>query len=129
VGIWLLCAVPSASSGSTSSRRSLGNAGESRAAAWYVAHGYEILDRNWRCPSGEIDLVCRRVDVVVICEVKTRRSAAFGDPLEAVTAAKRRRLRRLGTEWLRTHEVPCRQIRFDVVGILADVVEVVEGAF
>jgi putative endonuclease len=110
-------------------RLALGAAGESLAAAWYAEHGYEVLDRNWRCGSGEIDLVCRKDGVLVICEVKSRRSRTFGDPVEAVTPAKRRRLRRLAGRWLSTHPVRCRQVRFDVAGVLDRAVEVVEDAF
>ena len=74
--------------------------GEDAAADWYVAHGYEIVARNWRCRAGEIDLICRRSRVLVICEVKTRTTEQFGAPFEAVTPAKRRRLRQLATLYL-----------------------------
>ena len=110
-------------------RRRLGAAGEDLAAAHYAAEGYEILARNWRCAEGELDLVLRRDRSVVICEVKTRASADHGSPLEAVTAAKQRRLRRLGARWLREHRVGCREVRFDVVGVVGGRVEVVEDAF
>ena len=65
-------------------------------ARWYADAGYDVLDRNWRCRDGEIDLVRRRDPVLVFCEVKTRRSTAFGVPAEAVTVTKQRRLRTLG---------------------------------
>ena len=57
--------------------------------------GMEVLDRNWRCEHGEVDVVARDGDCVVFCEVKTRRSSGFGEPVEAVTFAKAMRLRRL----------------------------------
>jgi putative endonuclease len=76
-----------------------------------------LLDRNWRCPEGELDLVLRDGPVVVVCEVKTRRDASFGSPLEAVTSAKLRRLRRLAARWLREHDVATRDVRLDLVGI------------
>ena len=63
----------------------VGVAGEERAAAWYVEHGYRILARNWRMVGGELDLVCAKGGVLVICEVKSRRSCVFGTPFEAVT--------------------------------------------
>lgn len=110
-------------------RRRVGAAGEDLAAAWYQAAGYEILARNWRCGEGELDLVCRLGEIVVVCEVKTRRSAAFGAPVEAVTWAKQRRVRRLGARWLREHGVRCRQVRFDVAAVTGGRVQVVEGAF
>jgi putative endonuclease len=110
-------------------RRRLGAAGEELVAGWYQTAGYEILARNWRCPEGEIDLVCRLGQTVVVCEVKTRRSLAFGLPAEAVTAAKRRRLRRLAVRWLAEAGVACRDVRFDVAAVTPGVVEVIEGAF
>lgn len=110
-------------------RRRLGAAGEAAVAAWYQSAGYRVLDRNWRCEEGEIDLVCRRGGTVVVCEVKTRSTTAFGSPFEAVTASKRMRLRGLGARWLREHTVRCEHVRFDVAGVTRDGVEVVEEAF
>ena len=110
-------------------RRRLGDAGEALASAWYEAAGYEVLDRNWRCRHGEIDLVCRSGGTVVICEVKTRRSSAFGTPAEAVDRAKRRRLRVLAASWLRARGVRCESVRFDVASVMAGRVEVTSDAF
>lgn len=110
-------------------RRALGSAGEEAAARWYAAQGYEVLARNWRCRTGEIDLVLRRGDTVVVCEVKTRTSAAYGLPAEAVTPAKQRRLRALAREWLTATGVRALRIRFDVVAVLGGRLEVIEGAF
>lgn len=110
-------------------RRALGAAGEAMAARWYERNGYEVLDRNWRCRDGEIDLVARRGGVVVVCEVKTRRGTRFGVPAEAVTVAKQRRLRRLAAAWLAAHDVRAASVRFDVVSVLDARVEVIEAAF
>ncbi len=110
-------------------RQRLGAAGEDLAAAWYQAAGYRILDRNWRCSDGELDLVCRRGATVVFCEVKTRASADFGSPEEAVTAAKRRRIRRLAARWLAERHVHGDEIRFDVVAVTAGRAWVVQAAF
>lgn len=96
----------------------LGAYGESLAARHLVAQGMVVLDRNWRCEQGEIDLVLRDGDVLVICEVKTRSSVAFGTPLEAVTQVKAARLRRLAACWLRDHLVRPQDVRFDLVGVL-----------
>ncbi len=98
-------------------RNAMGAYGEDLAARHLVAGGMVLLDRNWRCPEGELDLVLRDGPVVVVCEVKTRRTADFGTPLEAVTPAKLRRLRRLGARWLREHDVATRDLRLDLVGI------------
>lgn len=110
-------------------RRALGAAGEQAAARWYEARGYEVLARNWRCREGEIDLVVRRGGTVVICEVKTRTSASYGLPAEAVTAAKQRRLRVLARQWLAQSGLYAPAVRFDVVAVLAGRVEVIQGAF
>lgn len=110
-------------------RQRLGRAGEDRAAAWYESAGYEVLERNWRCRQGELDLVCRRGTTVVVCEVKTRASTAYGHPAEAVTPGKRRRLRRLALLWLGARRVRCDLVRFDLAAVLGDRVDVIEGAF
>lgn len=109
--------------------RLLGRYGEDRAAAWYESHGYVVLARNWRCEHGELDLVVARDDHVVVCEVKTRSSARFGLPVEAVGPAKQRRLRRLAQCWV-TEAAPfrVRSLRIDVVGILGGRLSVIEGA-
>lgn len=77
-----------------------------------------LLDHNWRCDLGEVDLVLRDGDVLVFCEVKTRSTAAYGHPLEAVTAAKGARLRRLAARWLAAHDVHPAGVRVDLVGVL-----------
>jgi putative endonuclease len=107
-----------------------GRRGEERAAAWYAARGYEIVCRNWRCAVGEIDLIARRGRMLVICEVKARRSDAFGIPALAVGAAKQRRLRRLAAAWLAGYRSGRNvEVRFDVVAVTGDDVDVYESAF
>lgn len=132
------------------SRRNLevGAAGEALAAQWYERRGYDILDRNWRCPEGELDLVLLAPDgVVVFSEVKARSSTRFGMPVEAVTGEKQRRLRTLAMQYLRAHpdlgsharsggrpRAPRDRgrgnaIRFDIVSVLGKQVEVLQAAF
>ena len=116
----------------------LGRYGEDRAARWYESHGYTVVDRNWRTPSGELDLVVvggpDDAPELVVVEVKTRSSSRFGSPLEAVGRDKQRRLRRLAGEWLaaRWPEVGGDRrpaaVRIDVVAVLGGQVHVVEGA-
>lgn len=106
-----------------------GRWGEDVAAAWYIGHGYRLLARNWRCPSGEIDLVVGRGRLVVVAEVKARRSDAYGTAASAVGPVKQRRLRHLAAEWLATTGVRGVEVRFDVVAITGDRLEVIAGAF
>jgi putative endonuclease len=113
----------------TDARRAFGARGEELVAGWYRAQGYRVLDRNWRCRAGELDIVAGRDGLVVFCEVKTRSSVAFGLPAEAVTAVKQRRLRTLGLQWLEQSDVRARDIRFDVASVLDDDIDVIEGAF
>jgi putative endonuclease len=96
----------------------LGGFGERLAAAHYRARGYAVLERNWRCRAGEIDLICARGTTLVVCEVKARRGQAHGHPLEAVTAPKQRRLRRLAAAYLRQQGRRWPEVRFDVVSVL-----------
>ncbi len=120
-------------SGGADVRRTLGAEGETVAAQWYEANGYEVLERNWRRREGEIDLIVRQGKGVVFCEVKTRSSERFGSGAESVLAAKQRRIRRLAARWLSEltpasgrHRV---EVRFDVVSITGGRVEVIENAF
>jgi putative endonuclease len=107
-----------------------GQRGEDLAAEWYKRRGYTIVARNWRCPIGEIDLVMRRGRLLVVAEVKARKSDAFGVPALAVTPLKQQRLRRLAAVWLAEHRVGRRvDVRFDVVAITGDAVDVYENAF
>ncbi len=124
----------------------LGRFGEEAAAGWYRSQGYRIVDRNWTCPSGEIDLVVTRPErtgvVLAFVEVKTRRSNRFGSGFDAVTADKQRRLRALAGEWLRAQRANkdpadrpgsrsgLMDLRFDVVDVDGHGhVQVLEGAF
>jgi putative endonuclease len=96
----------------------VGAYGERVAERFLVEAGLVVLERNWRCPLGEIDIVARDGQCLVVCEVKTRSSAAFGHPLEAVSAAKAARLRRLALAWVEARGVRPREIRIDLVAVL-----------
>jgi len=102
----------------TSLGASLGAYGEAFVARHLTGQGMVLLDKNWRCDLGEIDLVLRDGPVLVVCEVKTRSSLAFGAPLEGVTARKAARLRRLAARWLADHAVRPDEVRIDLVGLL-----------
>jgi putative endonuclease len=120
--------------------RDLGDRGEQAVALWYEGEGFSVLARNWRTKSGEIDVIVRKGDLVVVCEVKTRTSSRFGTPFEAVTPQKARRLRRLAGQWLsearRSGQIAGGtgvDVRFDVASVTVErgrlVVEVMDGAF
>ena len=96
----------------------LGHYGERVAVAHLLSAGLVVIERNWRCRHGESDIVARDGDVLVVCEVKTRSSTAFGSPAEAVTPAKAARLRRLAAAWLQEHPVRPASVRIDVVAVL-----------
>jgi putative endonuclease len=99
-------------------RNELGSHGERIAASYLTSVGLRLLDRNWRCREGELDIVARDGDALVFCEVKTRRGVEFGHPVEAVTPTKQRRLRTLAHRWLAAHDEHAPELRFDVVGVL-----------
>lgn len=99
-------------------KQALGRYGEQLAERHLVDQGMVLLDRNWRCDAGEIDLVLRDGDVLVVCEVKTRSSTDYGTPHEAVTDIKLARLRRLAMRWVEEREITVRDIRIDLVGIV-----------
>ena len=101
----------------TSRRLALGAYGERLAARHLLEQGLVVLDRNWRCSVGEIDLVLRDRDVLVVCEVKTRSSSACGTPHEAITPAKLARLHRLAEAWIDEHDVHPADLRLDLVAI------------
>ena len=97
----------------------LGRSGEQAAAEYLESCGLRILDRNWRCAAGEIDIVAVERYALVVVEVKSRTGTAYGSPLEAVSRAKRARLRRLAVQ-LNAHGVRFDQVRIDVVGLVYD---------
>ncbi|MDZ8172336.1 YraN family protein [Microbacterium xanthum] len=100
----------------------LGRAGESHAYDHLVAAGFQVLDRNWRCREGEIDIVARDGRDLVVVEVKTRRALGYGHPFDAVDERKRARLWRLGHAWMRLHSGVARglSLRLDVIAVIGE---------
>ena len=96
----------------------VGRYGEDVAVRHLQAAGLTVLARNWRCPVGEIDVVATEGTTLVVCEVKTRSSAAYGMPAEAITHRKAAKLRELALCWLREHPHSRGDVRFDVVSVL-----------
>jgi putative endonuclease len=99
-------------------RQDLGRYGEDRAASFLQDRGYEIIDRNWRSPSGEIDLVASDKGRLVFVEVKTRNGSGFGHPFEAITPNKVSRMRRLVAEWCLAKQVAGVAVRLDAIAVL-----------
>lgn len=99
-------------------RHALGRGGEAAAAHLYENLGYAVIERNFRCSSGEIDIVARKDDELVFSEVKTRRSDRWGQPCEAVDHRKRARLRRLAAEWMAKRRPGDVVVHFDVVSVI-----------
>lgn len=115
-------------------RGQLGRRGEELACERLTAAGLQVVARNWRCRAGELDVVAAGPNLLVFCEVKTRRGHGYGTPAEAVTHAKRARLRQLAAEYLATVEHPPARVRFDVVTVTwppgrEPVVDHLEAAF
>jgi putative endonuclease len=114
-------------------RKSLGDKGEDLAALALKKQGYKVLERNYRTPLGEIDLIARHGGELVFIEVKTRTSARFGMGQEAVHYGKQARLRKLADYYLKQKRLGEVAVRFDVVGILwqegEPQIEVIQGAF
>lgn len=101
----------------------LGSWGEEQTAEYLKALGWQVLERNWRCPSGEIDLVALEPligapPIGVAVEVKCRSGHGFGDPLESITYAKQRRLNQLAAAWRRSYPGELSGLRVDAVGII-----------
>ncbi|AWB89607.1 YraN family protein [Homoserinimonas hongtaonis] len=106
-----------------SAKDELGEWGENHAAAFLARAGYTILERNWRCQQGEIDIVAFDGRDTVFVEVKTRSSLRYGHPLEAITPQKLARLRRLAAAWCEQNPTELtalrrRSIRIDAIGVL-----------
>jgi putative endonuclease len=113
----------------TGSNQARGRWGEQQAAGWYERRGGVVLDRNWRCDRGELDLVVWLDGTVVFAEVKARSSERFGPASAAVGERKQRTLRVLATRWLDEHPDRRGALRFDVVAITGTRLEVIEHAF
>ena len=115
-------------------RRALGQTGESLAARELERRGYHIVERNWRCPIGEIDIVAEKDGALVVVEVRTRRGDERGTPQESITPAKQAKLIELALTYLQEHDIADRDWRIDVVAVEMSVhgkllrIDVVENA-
>ncbi len=118
---------------SASGKQVLGKEGERVAEQYLKNKGYKLIERNYRCALGELDLIVLDRRVVVFVEVKTRTGHGYGSPLEAVEFHKQRKMIQAAQYFLSEKKLHQRDARFDVVGISwpgrAPVVEHIENAF
>jgi putative endonuclease len=102
-------------------RKQLGAAGEQHAEAFLKKQGYTILARNWRCRSGEIDIIALEGELVVFVEVRTRTSSArFGTPEESIDARKQHQVIATSQVYLHQNQLHDHQVRFDTISVYAD---------
>ena len=101
-------------------RRNVGLLGEKLARDFLKKRGYRILESNYRCPEGEIDIVTRHKDSLVFVEVRTKRSLEFGSPEESITPMKMEKLRAVAARYQQTHENLPALWRIDVVAVEMD---------
>lgn len=110
-------------------KRAVGSEKEQIAAEYLKDCGYEILECNYRCRLGEIDIVAKNGAYLVFVEVKYRKNLKMGSPLDAVNIAKQQKIRKVCQWYLmekRFNDIP---IRFDVVGILGNEITLIQNAF
>lgn len=101
----------------TMKRRQVGLAGEKEARNYLESKGYEIIETNYRCPLGEIDIIAREQETIVFIEVRTRTGLAFGGPEESINSKKAHQMRRLAQYYLKTISVNERPCRIDLVAV------------
>jgi len=101
-------------------RIDVGKKAEEAAALYLRNQGYKIIERNFRCSFGEMDIIAEDGDVLVFVEVRSRRSSAYGLPQETVAWVKQQKLRRLAGYYLKIKKAGEKKCRFDVIGILFD---------
>ncbi len=102
----------------TEKSKRLGERGEDAAVAYLERIGFTIVERNWRCPTGEIDIIALDEEALVLCEVKTRKGVGKGTPEDAVTPAKQKRYKRLAAAYIQFADIDAVEIRFDVITLL-----------
>lgn len=110
-------------------KRAIGSSMEDLAKEYLEKNGYQILEKNYRCKLGEIDLIGKDGNYYAFIEVKFRRDTTFGEPLEAVDAKKQQRIRKACSWYLMEKKLVDVPVRFDVVGILGKDVTLVKNAF
>lgn len=102
---------------------------ERMAGKYLEQQGYRVLEYNFRCAKGEIDIIAKDGEYLVFCEVKYRKDDKNGNPLEAVTPAKQRKISHTAMYYLTTREMSEMPCRFDVIGIMGDKIKLIKNAF
>lgn len=98
-------------------RKETGRRGEDIAVSYLTEKGYNLIQRNWRCATGELDIIMEEAETIIFVEVRTRRGRQFGTPEESITPAKQTRLIELAETYLQATDDPDRPWRIDVVAI------------
>lgn len=110
-------------------KRYVGKEYEQKACEYLIQQGYEILERNFYCKAGEIDIVAKHQEYLVFVEVKYRKNSRKGDPLEAISVQKQRTISKCALYYMKKHGLQYMPVRFDVVGILGEQVQLIQNAF
>ncbi len=110
-------------------RKEIGFLNEKKAQQIIQEKGYEILDTNFSCPYGEIDIICRDGDCIVFIEVRSKKNPNFGLPEETVTPVKQKKIVKTAQYYLSINNVDFEQVRFDVVSILGNKIKHIKSAF
>jgi putative endonuclease len=101
----------------TRARLQTGREGGEIAVRYLRENGYLVLERNFRCPLGEMDIIARHGDVLVFVEVRSRRSEGYGEPIESIGVVKQKKLSRIALYYIQKHHLQGRKARFDVLGV------------
>ena len=110
-------------------KRHIGTEYEQKACEYLMQQGYEIVERNFYCRAGEIDIVAKHQEYLVFVEVKYRKDSSKGYPLEAVSTQKQRTISKSALYYIKHHKLQDMSVRFDVVGILGEQVQLIQNAF
>jgi len=110
-------------------RINLGRRGENISVEFLKKKGYKIIERNYRCSLGEIDIVAKDKNVLCFVEVKTRKTERYGLPEEAINWHKQRKLTKVALTYLKEKKIYKQDLRFDVVSVYPDHIELIKDAF
>jgi len=107
----------------------LGKKGEDISVKFLKKQGYEIIERNYRCSLGEVDIVAKDKNILCFVEVKARKTEEYGLPQEAIDGYKQKKLARVALTYLKQKKICEQDVRFDVVSVYPDRVELIKDAF